>query len=189
MPRPLRSPLFNPARALQDPANPGRRAARNLCLPMATRSVIFPAYHTSCSLLTVTAVLYHPWNDKEKQREWGKLGLEQNLSRSVAWLWWGSWPKCGKKEAEHAIFAWDGCAACVKGAILNRPFKLNWLPKYFSDELGFLCCSVRWSHPLLCSGPAALQLWQFAWPGGKEDWLGCFKVTLSYWDVVCWFFF
>lgn len=50
-------PPFNPARALQDPANPGRRAAHNLCLSMATRSVIFPAYRTSCSLLTATAAL------------------------------------------------------------------------------------------------------------------------------------
>lgn len=103
-------------------------------------------------------------------------------------MWWQTWPKCGKNEAEPAISAWNICTEWVKGASRNHPFKLNWLPKYFSDELGFICCSVWWSHPQLCSDPAVLQLWQFAWPEGKEDWLGCFKVTLSYWDVVCWFF-
>lgn len=129
---------------------------------------------------------------QEKQIEWGEIKdmarPEGNQSGSAVWLWWGSCPKCSKNRADRKISAWDSCAAWVKGAILSCPFKLNWHPKYFSDELAFVCCSVRWSHPLLCSGPAALQLWQFAWPEGKEDWLGCFKVTLSYWDVACWFF-
>lgn len=187
-------PLFNPARPLQDPANPGRPAACNLCLSMATHSVIFPAYHTSCSLLTATpACLVSSLKRQERQIEWGKFETqrtraEPTVSRRVAWMWWQTWPKCGKNEAEPAISAWNICTEWVKGASRNHPFKLNWLPKYFSDELGFICCSVWWSHPQLCSDPAVLQLWQFAWPEGKEDWLGCFKVTLSYWDVVCWFF-
>lgn len=66
----------------------------------------------------------------------------------------------------------------------STPFKLNSLPKYFSDELSPLCCSLQSSHPFLCSGRATLQLWQVGWPEGRKDWLGCFKVMLSCWDVV-----
>lgn len=57
---PLHPPLFNPARAPARTLQTGRRSARNLCLSTETRAVIFPAHHTSCSLLTATAALYHP---------------------------------------------------------------------------------------------------------------------------------
>lgn len=130
---------------------------------------------------------------QEKQIEWGKLETQRTRAEPK----WEDNVALMRKVAKMRQKRSRTRNLCMRRlrSMSERtqpqppPFKLNWLPKYFSDELGFVCCSVRWSHPLLCSGPAALQLWQFAWPGGKEDWLGCFKVTLSCWDVVCWFFF
>lgn len=85
---PLQSPLFNPARALQDPANPGRRAAHNLFIHGNALCNISSASHQLLAADSYRCPV-SSLKRQEKQIEWGKFKArrtraEPKWERSVA---------------------------------------------------------------------------------------------------------
>lgn len=97
MPRPLRFPLFNPARALPDPANWQAFGSQPVFIHGNLRCNISSASH---QLLAADSYCCPVSSLKRQEKD-----QSRNLSGRRAWLWWASSPKCGKNKAEHAISA------------------------------------------------------------------------------------
>ncbi len=124
---PLRSTLPGPARPRKTLAC---TQLTDLCLSKAELSVIFPEHHTSCSLLTATATLHHPWKDstrdrmmedEDKNREGKKMGEkgdrgDKRASKSTAKV-----KKTGREVSATLSLCHfsDSCTVWVKGPSLN----------------------------------------------------------------------